>query len=108
LRAAALRGLEGEITARARAIASADDSAISLSEHGQLWWSGAVVGRLAPGAHPLTPAVCLMADDLLKGELRSLVQVRLEAWIAEHIARLLEPLVALKRAAEARTSPSEA
>jgi ATP-dependent RNA helicase SUPV3L1/SUV3 len=107
LRAAALRGLEGEILARARAIASSEDSAITLSEHAQLWWSGAVVGRLAPGAHALTPAVSLLADDLLKGELRELVQKRLESWIAAHIAQLLEPLVALKHAAEARTTPQD-
>jgi ATP-dependent RNA helicase SUPV3L1/SUV3 len=107
LRAAALKGLEGEIVARARAIAAAEDSAIGLSEHAQLWWSGAVVGKLGPVPHPLTPVVVLLADDLLKGELRASVQTRLETWVCEYIARLLEPLLALKNAAEARTSASD-
>ncbi|HEX3483495.1 MAG TPA: helicase-related protein [Micropepsaceae bacterium] len=104
LRAAALRGLEGEITARARALAKAPDSDIALSEHAQLWWSGAVVGKLAAGPHPLEPVVELLADDLLKGDLRAAVATRLENWMKDHIGRLLEPLMALKNAAEARTS----
>jgi ATP-dependent RNA helicase SUPV3L1/SUV3 len=46
----------------------------------------------------------LLADDLLKGELREAVQLRLETWVTDHVARLLEPVVALRNAAEARTS----
>jgi ATP-dependent RNA helicase SUPV3L1/SUV3 len=107
LRAAALRGLEGEIYARARKLAEAQDSAITLSEHAQLWWSGAVVARLSAGPHPLQPSVTLLADDLLKGELRALMHARLEGWVADHIARLLEPLIALKKAAEARNAAGD-
>jgi ATP-dependent RNA helicase SUPV3L1/SUV3 len=105
LRAAALKGLDGEITARARALTGADDGALHLSEHGQLWWSGAVVGRLTAGPHPLTPVVELIADELLKGELRDSVQARLTDWVAAHIASVLDPLVPLRNAAEARTLP---
>jgi ATP-dependent RNA helicase SUPV3L1/SUV3 len=36
--------------------------------------------------------------------LRELVQARLERWVTDHIGRLLEPLVALRKAAEARAS----
>jgi ATP-dependent RNA helicase SUPV3L1/SUV3 len=104
LRTAALRGLEGEIVARARALAHAPETTITLSEHGRLWWSGSVVAKLSAGPHPLSPIVELFADDLLKGELREMVQSRLESWVADHIARLLEPVVALRNAAEARSS----
>jgi ATP-dependent RNA helicase SUPV3L1/SUV3 len=104
LRAATLKGLEGEILARARALAGAQNAAITLSEHARLWWSGAVVGKLIAGPHPLHPTVELLADDLLKGELRSAVSERLDAWVKDHIGRVLEPLVALKNAADARTS----
>ncbi len=48
-----------------------------------------------------------MADDLLKGELRAEVTKRLEDWLRDHIGRVLEPLIALKNAAEARTSSWE-
>jgi ATP-dependent RNA helicase SUPV3L1/SUV3 len=66
--------------------------------------SGSVVAKLTAGAHPLSPIVELLADDLLKGELREMVQSRLETWVTDHIARLLEPVVALRNAAEARSS----
>ena len=105
LRAAALKGLDGEIGARARALIAASDEAIHLSEHGRLWWSGAPVGRLTAGAHKLTPMVELIADELLKGELRDAVEARLTDWVAAHIARVLDPLVPLRNAAEARTLP---
>ncbi len=59
LRAAALRGLEGEFFARATRLARAADSEISLSEHGRLWWDGAIVARLAAGPTPLDPIVQL-------------------------------------------------
>src|SRR5262245_26068567 len=105
LRAAAVKGLEGEIISRARALIAADHTAIHLSEHGRLWWSGAQVGKLSAGPHPLTPVVDLVADDLLKGELRDLVQLRLSEWVTAHITRVLDPLVPLRNAAEARLLP---
>jgi ATP-dependent RNA helicase SUPV3L1/SUV3 len=104
LRTAALRGLEGEIVRRARTLAKAPDAAITLSEHARLWWSGSVVARLSAGTHPLSPIVQLFADDSLNSELREMVQSRLETWVTDHIARLLEPVVALRNAAEARSS----
>jgi ATP-dependent RNA helicase SUPV3L1/SUV3 len=53
----------------------------------------------------LTPVVELIADELLKGELRDAVQTRLAEWVAAHIASVLDPLVPLRNAAEARTLP---
>ncbi|HWA91936.1 MAG TPA: helicase-related protein [Rhizomicrobium sp.] len=102
LRAAALKGLEGEFFARAHRLASADDKAFSLSEHGRLWWDGAIVGRLVAGSTALAPTVALVADEHLKADLRALVQQRLDAWLEARIATRLEPLVALRRAADAK------
>src|SRR5690606_14841949 len=61
------------------------------------------VARLTAGAHPLTPAVSLLADETLKGPLREAVQARLENWLADHIAQTLEPLPALRYAADGRS-----
>ena len=97
MRAAALKGLEGEIDrARPRAHRRGDED-IHLSEHGRLWWSGAAVGRLTAGPHPLTPVVELIADELLKGDLRDAVQARLTDWVAAHIASVLDPLMPLRK-----------
>ncbi len=102
LRAAAARGLEPEFAARAKRLADAPDSVITLSEHGKLWWESAIVGNLARGASPLSPLVTVLADDLLKGAARAAVQARLDAFVAARIATRLEPLLALGRAAEAK------
>jgi ATP-dependent RNA helicase SUPV3L1/SUV3 len=104
LRAATIRGLEAELTSRARALIGAKDDEIHLSEHGQLWWRDAPIAKLECGTHPLAPSVIVVADDLLKGQLRCAVQTRLDGWMANHIGTVLEPLVSLRRAAEARGS----
>ncbi|HKQ44178.1 MAG TPA: helicase-related protein [Rhizomicrobium sp.] len=105
LRAAAVKGLESEITARSLALASAEDSAITLSEHGKLWWDGAIVARLATGASPLAPIVQILADDHVK---TGILQERLQRWVAARIAAKLGPLLALRDAAEAKTGTQSA
>ncbi|HXR95601.1 MAG TPA: helicase-related protein [Rhizomicrobium sp.] len=102
LRTAAMRGLEAEFVARARALAAAPDTALALSEHGKFWWDGAIVGHLIAGPTPLAPKVNLVADELLKGPSRASVEARLESWLAAHMEKRLEPLLALARAAETR------
>jgi ATP-dependent RNA helicase SUPV3L1/SUV3 len=102
LRAAAMRGLEGEFYARARRIGEADDKAISLSEHGKLWWDGAVVAHLVAGASALEPRVEVLADERLKGDLRESVQSRLDAFVHVRIAARLEPLLKLREAIDAK------
>jgi len=105
LRAAALKGLESEIAARSAALASAQDKAITLSEHGKLWWDGAIVGRLVAGSSPLAPIIEMLADPHVKTEA---LQARLQAWMAARIAARLRPLLALRDAAEARTGTESA
>ena len=100
LRAAALKGLESEIAARGAALAQAEDGAITLSEHGKLWWDGAIVARLVAGASPLSPNVQMLADPHVKTEA---LQARLQTWVEVRIAARLGPLLALRDAAEART-----
>jgi ATP-dependent RNA helicase SUPV3L1/SUV3 len=97
-----MRGLDGEFIARARRLAAAPDTAITLSEHGKLWWDGAIIAHLVAGPAPLAPRTSLVADELLKGAPRASVEARLEAWIATQLEKKLEPLLALARAAEAR------
>jgi ATP-dependent RNA helicase SUPV3L1/SUV3 len=102
LRAAALKGLEGEFTARANRLIAADDKALTLSEHGRIWWDGAVVAQLAAGPSLFAPDVTLVADENLKPELREGVQVRLDTWLTTRIAERLAPLLALRAAADAK------
>ncbi|MBA2589330.1 MAG: disulfide oxidoreductase [Alphaproteobacteria bacterium] len=105
LRAAALKGLESEIAARSTALAAAEDATITLSEHGKLWWDGAIVARLAPGPSPLAPTIQILADAHVKTEG---LQARLDAWMTARITTRLGPLLALRDAAEARTGSTDA
>jgi superfamily II DNA/RNA helicase len=105
LRAAALKGLAGEIAARAHALSNAPEAAITLSEHGRLWWNGAIVANLAKGSDPLRPRVELMADDLLSPTAQERARERLEEWVAHHIAKHLAPLLALH--AELQGEPAD-
>lgn len=105
LRAAALKGLESEITARTSALAAAEDAAITLSEHGKLWWDGAIVAKLIAGATPLVPMVQVVADAHVKTDV---LQERLQSWVTARIAAKLQPLLALRDAAEAKTGTGNA
>jgi ATP-dependent RNA helicase SUPV3L1/SUV3 len=102
LRAAALKGLEGEFNARSNRLANATDADITLSEHGRLWWEGAIVGQLQAGVSALKPGVRLLADDHLPPELRQRIQARLDAWTENRIVLRLEPLIALRKAADVK------
>ncbi|MGZ5960450.1 MAG: hypothetical protein ACXWLE_05120, partial [Rhizomicrobium sp.] len=108
LRAAAMRGLEGEFFRRARRLVEAADKDITLSEHGKIWWDGAVVASLVAGSSSLEPKVSVLADTNLKGDLRDEIQTRLDKWVAERIAVRLEPLLALRTAMEAKAGTEHA
>jgi ATP-dependent RNA helicase SUPV3L1/SUV3 len=71
-----------------------------LSEHGKLWWDGAIVARLVAGPSPLAPNVEVLADVHVRTEA---LRARLEAWVTARIAARLGPLLALRDAAEAKT-----
>ena len=108
LRAAALRGLEGEFFRRARRLLESEDKSITLSEHGKIWWDGAVVASLVAGPSPLEPRLSIHSDMHLKPELRTEIHRRLETWLIERIGSRLEPLVALRAATEAKPGSATA
>jgi ATP-dependent RNA helicase SUPV3L1/SUV3 len=98
IRAAALKGLSSEIADRAHKLSIAPEAAITLSEHGRLWWNGGIVGRLAKGADPLSPRVEMLADDLLNQTARERALYRLQGWVNGHIDKVLAPIMALQQA----------
>jgi ATP-dependent RNA helicase SUPV3L1/SUV3 len=102
LRAAALKGLEGALHAKTQKLAAAADNEITLSEHGKLWWDGAVVANLEAGTSALSPRVAVHADEKLRADLRAQIQTRLDDWLAQRISARLEPLMALRNAADAK------
>jgi ATP-dependent RNA helicase SUPV3L1/SUV3 len=108
LRAAALKGLDGALYAKTQKLALAPDADITLSEHGKLWWDGAVVGNLEAATSALSPRVAVHTDEQFKPELRAQIQKRLDDWLVQRIAVRLEPLIALRNAADAKPGTAQA
>ncbi len=105
IRAATIKGLASEIADRAHRLSIAPEAAISLSEHGRLWWNGGIVGRLAKGPEPLSPRVEMLADDLLSTTMRERALYRLQGWVNGHIDKVLAPLMALQKALQEPVTP---
>jgi ATP-dependent RNA helicase SUPV3L1/SUV3 len=108
LRAAAMKGLEGEFYARALRLSKVEDFAITLSEHGKFWWDGAIVAKLVAGASALQPRVSILADENLRADLRERIQARLDEWVRARIAARLEPLIELQKSADAKPGTTDA
>jgi ATP-dependent RNA helicase SUPV3L1/SUV3 len=98
LRAAADKVVTGEIEARARRIAAAEDTAFELTEHGRIMWESAAIGRLVAGGDRLSPKVELTCGEELQAADRLAATQRLEKFVEAHIAKVLEPLIKLRDA----------
>ncbi|HEX2590071.1 MAG TPA: helicase-related protein [Rhizomicrobium sp.] len=108
LRAAALKALEGEFFARAQRLTTATDTEITLSEHGKLWWDGAIVGQLTAGPAPLDPLITVIADENLAKNLREDIATRLNKWLRDRITLRLAPLLSLRENIDAKSGTPDA
>ena len=108
LRAIAAKALESEYYSRAHRLGAADDAAIHLSEHGRLWWEGAIVATLARGPSALDPDIALVCDDQLKPELREIILARLRNWLSQWVSGRITLLLALRAAADAKPGSADA
>ena len=96
LNAAALKALAGEIEARAERFANAVDESIALANDGTIRWLGDPIAKLAAGDKVLTPRARLLADEHLTGPALETVQRRLDLWLAQHVKKLLGPVLELE------------
>ncbi|MYZ50116.1 helicase-related protein [Propylenella binzhouense] len=95
VRGAAQKALATAIVDRAERLAKAPDSEIVLSFDGYLRWRGEPIARLVAGEDALKPRAVLLADEQLTGAPRELADNRVTAWIGNHVATVLKPLVDL-------------
>ncbi len=96
LNAAALKALNGEIEARAERFTNAVDESLALANDGTIRWLGDPIAKLAPGDKVLTPRARLLADEHLTGPALEAVQRRLDLWLAQHVKKLLGPILDLE------------
>jgi ATP-dependent RNA helicase SUPV3L1/SUV3 len=97
-RSAAAHVLSGELAMRTRRVAAAQADAFKIDRKGQILWRGEEIAKLVAGEDPLKPSIELLVDEHISGPDREKVQTRLEAWLSEHIADKLKPLVELSNA----------
>ncbi len=97
LNAAAQKALASEIEGRAGRVSEAVDEAFLLANDGLIRWLGEPVGKVCAGAHVLEPRVAILADEQLTGQALAMVQRRLDAWLAQHVVKLLGPLADLEK-----------
>lgn len=92
-RHAAAQVLARELGMRTRRVAAAKADAFSLGVDGMLLWKGQAIAQVEAGEDPLRPTVSLLVDEHLSAPDKEKIQVRLDAWISEHIREKLKPLV---------------
>ena len=97
LNAAAQKALVSEIEGRAGRVSEAVDEAFLLANDGIIRWLGEPIGKICAGAHVLEPRVSILADEQLTGQALAIVKRRLDVWLAQHVAKLLGPLVDLEK-----------
>jgi ATP-dependent RNA helicase SUPV3L1/SUV3 len=97
-RNAAAHVLSTELAMRARRVAAAQADAFKIDRKGQILWRGEEIAKLVAGEDPLKPSLELLIDEHLSGPDREKIETRLQAWLAEHIADKLKPLVELSNA----------
>lgn len=96
VKAASLKAVASEISARAQTVAACPDPDLSLTRTGQIVWQNAPIAKLEAGPSLLKPRIAIIADNQLSGADREAVQARLEKFFSRHIANMVEPLVKLE------------
>lgn len=96
IRSAARRALKDEVAGRVARLEAAPDEDLALAADGVIAWRGTGIGRIAAGPSPLAPLARVRDTDLLDGAGRDRVAARLTRFLADHVARELQPLLRLR------------
>jgi ATP-dependent RNA helicase SUPV3L1/SUV3 len=91
--AAVQRALRGEVIVRLNALEAETTAAISLRPDGRLCWRDTPIARLVAGADALHPRIEPLGSDLLDPGQRQRIRVALGAWLHQHLATALAPLL---------------
>jgi ATP-dependent RNA helicase SUPV3L1/SUV3 len=97
LNAAAQKALASEIEGRARRVHEAVDEAFVLANDGVIRWLGEPIGKIVAAEKLLEPRASVLADEQLTGPLLEMVQRRLDLWLAQHVKKLLGPLIEIEK-----------
>ncbi|MEC7243156.1 MAG: disulfide oxidoreductase, partial [Pseudomonadota bacterium] len=94
---AARKGLPDEIERRVGALVISADPAFKLDGRGQVFWREAAIARLVKSDTLYAPRVEVGDSDLLNHDQKARIQDRLNQFIADHVAELLQPIIRLTK-----------
>jgi ATP-dependent RNA helicase SUPV3L1/SUV3 len=100
---AAFTALQPELAKRLGALAEAGINEFILADDGRILWRGEEVGRLMARQPLLKPRATLSGGELGPQDAQTRAGERLDAWLAEIVARDLAPLLAIAAASEGDT-----
>jgi ATP-dependent RNA helicase SUPV3L1/SUV3 len=94
---AAIRALRTEVIRVAQRIHNAPDSAFTVESNNgkqlpRVLWEGVPIARFTKGTHALSPALHVIADDILEPRERDVVLARLDKWLRGQIEKVLSGL----------------
>ena len=94
--AAARKGLPEEIERRVRAVLASADEAFKLQENGAIHWREAPLAKLLKSDNPYAPRIVMADAELVTTDQMARMSARIEAFIKDHVAHVLAPLLALE------------
>jgi ATP-dependent RNA helicase SUPV3L1/SUV3 len=94
-RNAAQPAVAKEMALRTRRVTSAKSDAFKIARNARVLWRGEEIARLEKSDEPLRPNLVLIADESVQAGDRERIVQRLEAWLDEHLAERLKPLIEL-------------
>ena len=98
---AARRALRDEMPRRVAAVEAAADEVFTFDDAHRIWWDGAAIGRLRPGASTLTPHIDILDSEFLDGAQRERLRRRLKAWLDHRLRREFAPIYQMMSRADA-------
>ena len=93
--AAARKGLPDEIERRVRALLASADEAFKLQADGRIEWREAPIAKLLKSDALYAPRIVMADAELVTTDQMARMQERIEAFMRDHVAFVLGPLVKL-------------
>ena len=94
--AAARKGLPEEIERRVRAVLASADEAFKLQADGTILWREAMLAKCLKSDNPYAPRIVMADAELVSTDQMARMQERVEAFMKDHVAFILGPLLALE------------
>ena len=105
--AAARKGLPEEIERRVRAVLASADEAFKLQADGTILWRDSHLAKCLKSDNPYAPHIVMVDAELVSTDQMARMQERVEAFMKDHVAFILAPLLALENPPAMTPAPAK-